>query len=58
MSGKTTDEILTDLEHSVAGLLIEVRGLRIHMGSGVHFLEMAVEDLQKILDQVRAGQKP
>jgi len=52
---KTLKEVLDGVQHSTAGLLLEVKGLRTHMGSSIHFLIIAIEDLQKVIEQIKAS---
>ena len=55
MTEKTLKEVLDGVQHSTAGLLLEVKGLRTHMGSSIHFLIIAIEDLQKVIEQIKAS---
>lgn len=56
--GKTLIEVLDGVQGSIEGLRLEVGGLRTHMGSTSHFLIMAVEDLQKLIEQLRRQVQP
>lgn len=41
------------LESTASVLVNEVKGLRTHMGSSSHFLQIAVEDLLKAAQEVK-----
>jgi len=57
MTDKTLAEMLGSAEATVQALRLDVEGLRIHMGSAVHFLTVAVEDLQTLIEQLKASIK-
>jgi|HubBroStandDraft_6_1064221.scaffolds.fasta_scaffold225558_6 hypothetical protein len=46
-------DVVEKLELSVAGLVMEVKGLRTHADSGGYFVQIAAEDLLKAVQELK-----
>lgn len=46
-------DVIVKLEQSVSGLIIEVKGQRTHADSGGYFVQIAVEDLLKAVQELK-----
>jgi hypothetical protein len=46
-------QVIEKLEQTVAGLILEVKGMRTHGDSAGYFLQIAVEDLQKTVNELK-----
>lgn len=46
-------DVLEKLEQTLAGLILEVKGMRTHGASAGDFLQVAVEDVQKALTALK-----
>ena len=57
MTEKLLPDVLKDLTCSLDGLRVEVEGWRKHTGSTGYFLLVAVEDLIKRVDELKAALK-
>jgi hypothetical protein len=53
VTAKTLAEVLLDLESSVKGLRLEVKGYRTHMGSSTEFMLIEIERLISVLQELR-----
>lgn len=53
MTETTLRDMLEKFEQTVAGLVIEVKGMRMHSDSAGYFLQIAVEDLQKSVNELK-----
>lgn len=55
MTETSLRDVLEKLEQTVAGLILEVKGMRIHSDSAGYFLQIAVEDLQKTVNELKVA---
>lgn len=58
MNEKPLREVLDTLQHSVDGLLLEIKGLHTHSGSALYFLQCTAEDLLKTVQDLKATLPP
>jgi hypothetical protein len=55
MTETSLRDVLEKLEQTLTGLLLEVKGMRTHGDSAGYFLQIAVEDVHKTLQELKVA---